>query len=108
MKKKFPKPNEHGTYPSERAETLSYTNNRTRANIELLQIGPDVWINAIDVQLSNCGMGEPLSNHDPHPTRDGALAAAVKRIMCYTEHNAAPDALQVKRWAEGRLQMTLF
>ncbi|RJO61612.1 hypothetical protein C4544_02240, partial [candidate division WS5 bacterium] len=84
----WPQPNAHGVYDKGLAEKEEYKGEKATAQIYVLQIGPDAWINSPNYHHksgSYDGMGSPLSkgpNDETFKTREDALkdAAAVIAI----------------------------
>lgn len=99
LKKKYPKPNEHGVYLEKVCETIEYrskSNYMSYATIHLVEIGPDQWLGDCSMQLPKSGYGGlPHKTQKSHASRELALFAVLEKIKRYCEGAVRHEDSQV-------------
>jgi hypothetical protein len=87
----WPQPNEHGVYDDDQAETLKPDKlpKGAKAEIRVLQIGPEEWISAVEVRTANSGWSWPLSRFN-----SGAPMAQCREAVIARTADALTEEVQ--------------
>ncbi|MEE8364209.1 MAG: hypothetical protein V3R76_00345 [Gammaproteobacteria bacterium] len=117
--KDLPEPNDHGVYPDEAAERLSYNPktkvNRAKVDLDVLQLADGIWALGYDYKSRNAGSSSGISASETYETRDEAFVSGlqgakrhftqvVDSTLTTTSKVEKAEGKKVLKWVDAELE----